>query len=260
MFDSDEKTAVKSIYRAAFVLDCISNGTNSITEISESCHLSKSTVHRLLKALGESRLIIQDPTNRKYYLGYLITRLLSRPQITHEYLIRCAREEMKALADFSEETVYLGIMVALNYIGLHEIPSKNSLRVVEPEDRKIGPVHAGAGGKVLLSQLSSQELRLAMKHLVLEPLTDHTVTDKEELLAQIKRIKNQGYSISFNEIVQGVTCISAPIKNYGLPVVLSVIGPQERIRPNTNDFLAALLKSVGVISNNIEQDLKVVPT
>ncbi len=92
--DANKKpAAVKSIYRAANILTCVSNGFNSITDIAEYCGLSKSTVHRLLKALGESNLIVQDPVSREYYLGQLITKLLTKPHITHEYLEFCAKKK-----------------------------------------------------------------------------------------------------------------------------------------------------------------------
>jgi DNA-binding IclR family transcriptional regulator len=58
-----KETAVQSVRRAAEILNCISNGMSSVTDIAERCNLSKSTVHRLLKALGESELVMQDPIN-----------------------------------------------------------------------------------------------------------------------------------------------------------------------------------------------------
>jgi DNA-binding IclR family transcriptional regulator len=250
----EKNNPVQSIQRSANILDCVSNGIGTITEISDYCKLSKSTVHRLLRGLVESQIIVQDPIEHKYYLGYLITRLLNRPKVTNEYLIRCSNDEMRRLSDYTGETVFLGVMQALKYVGLHENPSRKSLRViVQSEDMKVGPVFAGAGGKVLLSQLSQKEVELALKHTTMESYTNHTVTDKEEFLAQIRRIRQQGYAVSYNEIVMGVTCISAPIKNYDIPVVLSIIGPQDRVNPEFENYLKALLVSTDKISDRIAE-------
>jgi IclR family transcriptional regulator, KDG regulon repressor len=244
-------SAVKSIYRAANILTCVSSGLNSITDIAEYCKLSKSTVHRLLKALGESNLIVQDPVSREYYLGQLITKLISRPQITHEYLIASTDKELKRLANITEETICLGIMTGLKYFGLREIPSKHQLRVVEAEPNIVAPIYAGASGKVLLSQLNNIELKLAVKNIQLEPITDFTVTSIEELIKQIRRTRQLGYAISADEVVTGATSIAAPINNYALPVSLSLIGPTARIKPKIKTYLKLLLNSAGVISNNI---------
>ena len=45
-------TAVRSVYRSANILTCLSNGISTITDISVACKLNKATVHRLLKALS----------------------------------------------------------------------------------------------------------------------------------------------------------------------------------------------------------------
>jgi DNA-binding IclR family transcriptional regulator len=54
-----KENGVQSIRRAAEILNCISSGTNSVTDIANKCNLSKSTVHRLLKALAEPELLMQ---------------------------------------------------------------------------------------------------------------------------------------------------------------------------------------------------------
>src|SRR5512139_168468 len=90
-----DRKAAGSIPRAAKILNCLSNNINTITDIAGSCKLAKSTVHRVLKLLEESHLVIEDPLDRYYFLGPLITTLTANPLRTHEFLIRCARPEME---------------------------------------------------------------------------------------------------------------------------------------------------------------------
>lgn len=249
----DEKpAAVKSILRAANILTCISIGIDSLAGIADHCKLSKSTVHRLLKALVESHLIIEDRIRRKYFLGHLITQLLSNPLKTHEYLVVCATEEMKRIANVTQESVTLSILVGLKYVDLHIIQSTHDLRVVE-ENKELGSIHAGAVGKVLLSQLNRKELKIALKYMRFEPMTEYTVFNEEELLAQIKRIKQQKYAISANERYIGVMGISAPINNYVLPAALGIIGPEVRMRPNLTQFVEELMTSAAIVSDNVKE-------
>jgi DNA-binding IclR family transcriptional regulator len=252
--DKAKKTAaISSISRAATILSCISDGINSSSEISEYSKLSKSTVHRLLNALVEARLIIHDPVHHNYSMGELIAKLISRPQITHDYLIGCAHDEMKHLLNFAGETVNLSIMIGIKHTSLHVVPSKNDLRVVE-EIREINSVHAGAAGKVLLSQLSDKELKIVMKNIKLEPITEYSTTDKDELLFQLKRIKQQGYSICANERIIGAMGISAPVSDYIMPVALSIVGPEVRMKPRSKELIEALLASASRISGNIKEN------
>jgi IclR family KDG regulon transcriptional repressor len=244
-----EKRASGSIAHAADVLTCLSNDIHTVTDIARRCGLGKSTVHRVLKLLERPMLVVQDAVTRHYYLGPLITRLASNPITTHEYLILCAGEEMNRLSQLSEETVALDIMIGTQIFPLYEVPSQHDFRVTR-ESRASGPLHAGASGKVLLSLLNEKQLRIAIGGAELSRVTDRTVTNPERLLAQVREIKHQGYAVSRGERIDGVMCISVPIKNYSLPVVLSIVGPESRLEPKAAEVIAQMTVSAKRISEN----------
>jgi DNA-binding IclR family transcriptional regulator len=245
----EEKKASGSIAHAADVLTCLSNDIHTVTDIARRCGLGKSTVHRVLKLLERPGLVVQDTVSRRYYLGPLITRLASNPITTHEYLIMCAGEEMNRLAQLSEETVALDIMIGTQIFPLYEVPSQHDFRVTQ-ESRAAGPLNAGASGKVLLSLLNEKQLRIAMASIGLVAVTDRTVTDPGLLLAQVNEIKHQGYAVSRGERIDGVMCISVPVKNYSLPVVLSIVGPESRLETKANEAIAQMIIGAKRISQN----------
>lgn len=245
-----DRPAVKSVSRAADILLCLSNGINTISSVADCCKLSKSTVHRLLKAMEESLIVSQDPLNRHYYPGPLLTRFSSRPQSTHEYLVINTVGEMQGLADIGGEMVTLGIMTGIQYVQLHEIPSRHDLRVIE-DGQIIRPLYMGATTKVLLSQLDDERLQIVMKNLFIEKRTAMTVTDKEDLMVRIRNIRRQGYDISRSEAVAGALCLSAAIGGYVTPAALSIIGPETRLEPAISGLIEQLTQSAGRISRNI---------
>jgi DNA-binding IclR family transcriptional regulator len=251
MDNDNAQSLVQSISRAADILECLSNGINSVTDIANHCGCSKSTAHRLLQTLTKKSLAAQDPFSRKYYMGYLITRLIWKPEIAHQYLTICAEEEVNQLADITGETVTLGLLVGLRYVNLYSVPSKYDLRVVEAP-QKPGHMHAGAPRKMVLAQLSNKELKLAMNYLKLQPATGQASIDKDELTAQIKKIRQQGYAVSSNELTIGAMSIAAPIKKYVCPAALSILGPESRMQPRIAEFLNYLISSATRISNNVE--------
>jgi DNA-binding IclR family transcriptional regulator len=239
-----------SIAHAASVLDCISQDTHALTDIARECNLGKSTVHRVLKLLEQSRLVVQDVLNRRYYLGPLIMQLASNPLTTHEYLIMYAIQEMKNLARLSEETVALDIMAGIQYFSLYEVPSQFDLKVTQ-ESRMSGNLQAGASVKALLSLYNDKQLKTALNSMDIVRTTEFTVTDKELLMAQIKEVRRQGYAMTFGERFAGGMCISTPIKNYCLPVALSVVGPESRLRLKEIEVIAETKASSARISANI---------
>jgi DNA-binding IclR family transcriptional regulator len=245
-----EKKTTGSIAHATKILICLSNDIHALTDIAGQCNLGKSTVHRVLKLLEKSRLVVQDPNNRRYYLGPLITQLASNPVTTHEYLIMYANEEMKRLSRISEETVTLDIMIGIHFFSLYEIPSKHDLKVTQAS-RMSGPLQAGASVKVMLSQYNDKQLRIALDSMNITRATERTITNKEQLIAQIKEIRREGYAISYGERIPGALCLSVPIKYYVLPVALSVVGPESRLQLRAKEVTEELKASSVRISSNI---------
>ena len=152
----------------------------------------------------------------------------SNPYVTHEHLVSCASNEMRSLSGFTGESVGLNVLIGLQNVLLHEIPSTYDLQIVAKK-KIANQIHAGANLKVLLSQLSNKGLKVVMANLVLEQMTEHTATDKEQLMAQLMQIRRHGYAISYSERFAGGICISVPIRNYILPTSLSILGPEIRV-------------------------------
>jgi DNA-binding IclR family transcriptional regulator len=245
-----EKKKAGTIPRAAKILSCLGNNINTVTDIANHCSIAKSTVHRVLKLLEDSFMVIEDPVDRRYYLGPLITNLTINPVVTHEYLIRCAQEEMKRLSHFSEETVTLDILSGIQSVPLHEIPSIHEIRVTD-DTKKFAPLFTGASSKVLLSQFTDERLRITMKYIDIPRMTENTITDKELLTAQIKETRERGFAVSRGERIKGALCVSVPILNYTSPVVMSVIGPEYRFKSRLEVVTKELIDSGRRISRNV---------
>jgi IclR family KDG regulon transcriptional repressor len=243
-----------SLHRATDILACLSNGINTVTDIARYGNYSNSTVHRILQTLKELDWAIQDENNHKYYLGPMVTRLSANQIATHRYLIMQALREMMHLANITEETVNLGVMVQLHYILLREIASQHGLRITE-ESKRLGPLYIGATAKVLLSQLGEEELKTTLKHINFDHVTQKTVTDKELLIAQLKECRQQGYCVTYGERILGAVCVSAPIKNYICPASLSIVGPENRLGPRVSEVVEELKTSAQRISNDIARAL-----
>ena len=246
--DAKKETAVQSIKRAAEILDCISDGITSVTNVAVKCNLSKSTVHRLLKALCESELVMQDPINHQYFLGYSIIKLISTPMATQEFLTTCASEEMNKLSEISGETVSLGIKMGLKNINIHVVTSKSDLKV-EGAKFRIRPIHMGVDGLVLLSQLDDKQITNILNTILTDTRSKTNKAASIDLISKIKQIRSLGFAIGHSELTFGVTCISAPLKNYALPVVLNLVGPEIRMKPKIQSLTADLITTAGRISD-----------
>ena len=248
----EKETSVQSVRRAADILECLSDGFNSVTEIATKCDLHKSTVNRLLKALGESRLVIRNPFTRQYYPGYRFVKFSLAPVTIHEFLIDKASDEMLRLSQLTGETIDLRIKIGLKNIGLCLVQSKYD-QITIGDSLRIRPVNPGVDGRVLLSQLDDTELSQVLDHIHMETVLKHENIETEKIMDEINYIRQRGYAVAHDELIRGVTCICAPVTNYIVPTALSVVGPEARMKPGIQSFIDKLLVSSTHISRSISE-------
>lgn len=222
-----DRELVKSIVKSAGILRCISEGRNRLGDIARNEKLSKSTIHRLLRTMVVTGFVVQDPLSLQYFLGPGILELLSNVTIAHEALTLCAMKEMQRLRAFTRETILLHVRVGLQRVCIEEVESQENLKYVNGKGF-VAPLYTGAAGKILLSELTDGEIAFFLEVMDLVAVTDRTITDKEKLFFEIKEARGRGYATSFGERAEGSSCISVPVKNYSIPVALSVLGPDNR--------------------------------
>jgi DNA-binding IclR family transcriptional regulator len=243
---------VNSIIKGTEILITLGEGIDRISDLSNRLQLTKSTVHRLLKSLEASGLVIQDPTTRRYYLGSLIINLASKPLIAHQNLTVCALGEMKYLRELTRETVVLHIRIGLERICLEELESLENIKYTAGRG-SVAPIYVGSAGKVLLSDVGDNELELLLENIRFTSIGPNTITDKNFLQEELKKVKKQGYATSFAERIAGSASISVPIKNYICPVALSVLGPDNRF---SLDVMMETLKDMKDSAGRISKKLK----
>ncbi len=66
-------------------------------------------------------------------------------------------------------------------------------------------------------------------------------------------IRKQGFAVSCGEWIPGAMCVSAPVYSYTVPAVVSVIGPEYRLKAKQNEVIAKLKDSTSRISRNITE-------
>jgi IclR family KDG regulon transcriptional repressor len=237
--------SVKSVFRTSQILQCLAGNIGSIKDIADHCGLSTTTVHRILQSLMESDLACQDPIENKYHLGPLFTQLLLTQVNVHRYLIDQSNEEINRLARLFGEVVALDVEVGIQIVTLEYIPSKFNYGITAPNKL---PIYSSIS-QVMLSQHSEAEIEIILNHSELAP--GNPVLDKDNLKKQLKINQLQGYTV-YREDPNGITGISAPVKNYICPAAISVIAPEIRMGSIITEVIEEIQLSVGRISKNIK--------
>lgn len=245
---------VNSVVRALYILRNLGKGMNSLTNITNSLNMNKTTTYRLLKTLESEGFVIQDTTTHQYHLGPSITHLASNPIVEHQVLIINAFDEMEYLRELSGETVALWVKHGAQRILLEELPSNHNIRYTLGRGAFLR-LHYGTGGKVILSQLSEKQKLIYVNGTKLVTRANEII-DKETLLVDLKKIKELGYVITFDESIEGSGGISVPIYNYTCPAALSIFGPKYRFQEGEiTNILKEIRESADRISKKmLEQE------
>ena len=243
---------MNTIKRTGKVLQLLADKPLRFTDIAKALDLTKSTAHRLLRALEAAELIRKNPLSGRFYLGPLISQLAVSPLSEHQFLITCSVEEVWRLRDLSGETVNLQVPLSgTERICLEEIQSREFIEYVSGKGA-VYPIFAGSAGKMLLSMMSDAQIEILMKNFYYVPQAPNPIKDPEDLLREIELARKLGHSISFGERVAGSASVAVPISGYVCPAILIFLGPAERF---TKDSIACVLPEMKSSARRISKEL-----
>ena len=240
-----DDAAVRSVDRAAALLVCLADadGSASVTDLSHSLDLHKSTVSRLLSTLERRGLVDQDRESGHFRLGVGIIRLAQSAERTLD-LRAIALPEMEALAKATHETVSLevfdGVAAA---VAICQIDGPNLTPMPDITGRPVA-MHAIASGKVLLASLPERTvLSIARRGLV--RYTSRTLTDPRALLEELATIRRRGFAVAIGEWDERLTAAAVPICDARGSVIATVVvwGAAARVTPGTLPALVTAARS-----------------
>jgi DNA-binding IclR family transcriptional regulator len=213
---------IQSVERAADVLELFltSSSELSVKEISQELALSKSTVHGILKTLEHRGYLEQNPNDLKYRLGMKLFEL----GIAVENQLdvgKIARPFIESLVAKLKETVHLVVLQRDEVIYIEKVEGPQTLRISSQVGKR-APIHCTGVGKAILAFQGDSEIDRILSTTSLEPYTEYTLTDKEEIKKQLKKIQQQGFSVDDEEIELGLRCVAAPIFNHQGKAIASV--------------------------------------
>ena len=180
-----------------------------VTELSRELGVQKSTVHNLLQTLLSRDFVRQTDTGH-YTLGF---RLMPLGLACTERLNirRIASPYLKQLVDEAEEVALLAVLSAGQLTIVDKVEPSRPIFII-PRFDYCNTFHSTALGKIFLAY-SSEEFLEQVTSQPLPQYTDRTLRDKQALLKEMDKIREQGYSVASNETIEGVTCLGAPIIN-----------------------------------------------
>jgi DNA-binding IclR family transcriptional regulator len=211
----EKRYIAPSVKKAFEILRVVSQsrGGVGVSELARDLKMAKSTVHGIASALEELGAIVRDPLTKKYRIGPTLLELgrLAFSQIDVKDL---ARPFMVDLMEKTEESVFLGVLNGDRITILDIVESRKELKITSPRGTAIS-LFAGATGKVFLASMEEDQAIGIIRAKELSRYTKNTITDPEQYLEEIRRVRQAGYATDDEEYIMGVRAVAAPIRGEG---------------------------------------------
>lgn len=248
---------VKSFQKFMTILECFStvDRSLSVTELAERSGLPHSTTHRLVASLRQIGLLDQDGNRSEYRLGLKLFEFGNTVLINMDIHTE-ARAHVELLGLEAGENVHLCVfdgwrMSFVDRAAGGRSGSQNSTIVME-----FSPCHCTGVGKAALAYQPEPTIDRIIR-LGLLAYTHSTITDPQDLRAELVAIRARGYSLDLGEVEANVHCVAAPIRNASGRVIaaISVSGPARRLpEERLHDLAPLVIKHAELISARLGYD------
>lgn len=215
---------IQSAKRALDILSLFtqSNSSLSVNDVAGALKINNPTAARLMATLEVSGFIKRTKTNsRKFCLDKKIGEL-ARAYLSAIDLKEVARPYLEELHEKTSEMIVICVRQGDKRCFLDWIESSRPVRFVVEMKNPYGPLHAGAPGKAILAFLPTDEVEDILERTGLQRFTNITITNNNEFLRELEKIRETGISVSRGEHTEHVSTIAAPVRNHTGNVIASL--------------------------------------
>jgi DNA-binding IclR family transcriptional regulator len=219
---------IKSVERAFTILELIRDREEvGVTELAADLDCAKSTVHHYTKTLEALDYLEND--DGQYRLGIRLLGL-GGPARANQQLYQLAKDDVDEIAAETGEQARL-IAEQNGYgITLYQSAGENISEPYGPLG-SIEHLHCTAAGKAFLAELAPERAGEFIDNIDFVAYTENTITDPEQLVAELDAIRERGVAFDDEERYEGVRCVATAVTSktdepYG---AISVAGATDRM-------------------------------
>ncbi len=182
-----------------------------LSELTRILDFPKSSLHSILSTYMAHGYVIRDEKTKTYRLGFKFLSI-SKSILDNIDLRAIAHKHLKELHKKCKESVHLYILQKRYIVCIDKIQDpEHGIFLMTYIGWQTDP-HPAASGKVLLSELSHEEIKHMYKNRPLRPYGKNTITSFTQLFEELENVRKQGYAIDNEEYYEGARCVAAPIR------------------------------------------------
>jgi DNA-binding IclR family transcriptional regulator len=257
---SGSPRTLKTVTRAFDVVRALEELDGAgVTELAEHLDMSKSAVYSYLATLRENKFVVKRDDVYSLSLQFLLVGEYVRNQ---NVLYRIGRPEIESLAEETGEYAHLATEQHGLGVNLLKVKGEKAVGSDYQTSKLQRPdyLHFSATGKSILAHLPTERVEDIVDRYGLKRKTANTITDREELFAELERVRERGYAYNDEEEIEGLVAVGAPVLDRDGRVLgsLSVSGPTNRMKDDS--YHESIVETVTNTANVIEVNINMADT
>ena len=191
-----------------------------VSQLARRVGVGKSTAHRIIWTLVQEGLLEKVEETGLFRLTTTMCSLGASAE-TAQRLHAAATIPLDRLRTLSAGTLHVGILDGADVLYIERREGPGAI----PVFRSVGSrnaAHVTASGKVLLAFLPPDHQARLVDGMRLAPRTSRTITSRKAFLAELAKVRRQGFAENRGESQPGMCSIAAPIRDPLGRVVASV--------------------------------------
>ncbi len=220
---------IESVDNAATILLMLRAGSGvRVGQVATELSVARSTAHRLLTTLQARGLLRQNPATKVYKHGPALVELGLAVMASADLRLD-ARPLLESIAEHTGETTHLLILEGTETVFIDGVEGRHVIRSALRIGHR-GPAQASAAGKVLLADLSPEELARRFPANRISGGTTSAVQSRQALRTALERTREDGYGVNDGESEPDLYAVSVGLRDRGgaLHGAISVSGPRGR--------------------------------
>ncbi|MEM9125676.1 MAG: IclR family transcriptional regulator [Pseudomonadota bacterium] len=200
----------------------------TLSDLSREIGIPTATAHRILMTLSKRGFVSFDEMRQEWMIGIESYRT-GAAYMKCNSVIEIGRPIMRKLMQDTGETANIAMPDTGDVVFVSQIETRNPIRAFFPPGSRT-PMHASGTGKAILAAMKPQVLEKAMSVTTFHPYTNRTLVESKALMADLRTIRERGWSFDEEERYSGMSCIGAAIfDDQSEPCAgISVSGPTAR--------------------------------
>ncbi len=217
----------------------------SLTEISESFSIDRSSVFRLLSTLAKHNFVLQDPDTKRYSLGF---RMLEYAGLYGEqsHVESLIRPIMRRVLASTRQNTHLAILDGAEVVFIAVEQPRESISL----NLSVGmrePATVTALGRALLAFGDADIVAGSLAASEYRKYTDKSPRSAKEVMRSLDPVRARRLAVDDEEYKKGIVCFASPVLNHRKQALFSIgiSGPADLIRPHTDDF-GEIVRQAGI--------------